>query len=44
MLVNVCVPDSVATVESISIVIVFATSSYTLSKPFPAIIAVLTAS
>ena len=44
LFVSVCVPDSVTTVESMSSVIVFAVSSYDLSNPAPATIAVLTAS
>ena len=44
LFVSVCVPVSVATVESISSVIVLPESSYVLSNPVPATIAVLTAS
>ena len=44
LFVRVCVPVRVATVESISIVMVLPLSSYVLSSPIPATIAVLTAS
>ena len=44
LFVKVCVPVSVATVESMSIVIVLALSSYVLSNPVPATKAVLIAS
>ena len=44
LFVNVCVPEFVVTVESISSVIVQALSLYVLSRPVPAIRAVSTSS